>query len=365
MGLSVRQQALYWGIAAAVFFFVLWALGHVLLPFVIGGALAYCLDPVADRLERVGCSRSVSVLIISLAALLLFFILILLFIPTLIQQATSLLGAIPEAFWSLQTTLSDRFPQMSDENSIVRRQLVTIGDLLQARGGELLNGIVSYVLNFINVLVLLVVVPVVTVYLLFDWDRMIAKIDELLPRDHAPTIRRLASEIDDTLASFIRGQGTVCILLGLYYIIALTIVGLNYGIFVGFIAGFLTFIPFVGAAVGGILAIGLALFQFWGYTEVVDGETITHGTQWIRIGVVVAIYLLGQFVEGNILTPRLVGGSIGLHPVWLLLALSVFGSIFGFVGMLVAVPVAAMLGVLARFAMDQYRKSRLYRGTSK
>ncbi|NKW92105.1 AI-2E family transporter, partial [Rhodobacteraceae bacterium R_SAG9] len=183
-----------------------------------------------------------------------------------------------------------------------------------------------------------------------DWDRMVAEIDSLLPRDHAPTIRRLAKDIDKTLASFVRGMGTVCLILGTYYAVALIIVGLNFGLVVGFIAGLVTFIPYLGALIGGVLAIGLALFQFWG--------------DWLQIGLVAAIFATGQMIEGNVLTPKLVGKSVGLHPVWLLLALSVFGALFGFVGMLVAVPVAAALGVLARFVTGQYMSSTLYKGRS-
>jgi predicted PurR-regulated permease PerM len=200
----------------------------------------------------------------------------------------------------------------------------------------------------LNILLLFVIVPVVAVYLLLDWDRMVAQIDSLLPRDHAPVIRRLARDIDKTLASFIRGMGTVCLILGAYYAIALMLVGLQFGLVVGFIAGLVTFIPYLGAVLGGVLAIGLALFQFWG--------------DWVSIGLVAAIFVLGQMLEGNFLTPKLVGNSVGLHPVWLILALSVFGSLFGFVGMLAAVPIAAALGVVARFATEQYRESVLYKG---
>jgi predicted PurR-regulated permease PerM len=228
-----------------------------------------------------------------------------------------------------------------------------------------LNGILSSALGLINILVLLIIVPVVAFYMLLDWDRMTAKIDEMLPRDHAETVRTLAREIDATLASFIRGQGTVCLILGTYYAVALIVAGLNFGLIVGFIAGLITFIPYVGALVGGALAIGLALFQFWGAVEILDGDTATYATDWLRIGIVGAIFGFGQFLEGNILTPKLVGGSVGLHPVWLLFALSVFGSLFGFVGMLVAVPIAAMIGVLTRWGLGQYKRSLLYRGTSK
>ena len=179
-------------------------------------------------------------------------------------------------------------------------------------------------------------------------DHLVAKVDGLLPRDHAPVIRDLARQIDRTMAGFVRGQGTVCLILGIYYAVALMLVGLNFGLIVGFIAGALTFIPYVGALVGGILALGLALFQFWG--------------DWLWIALIWLIFQSGQFVEGNILTPRMVGSSVGLHPVWLIFALSAFGAMFGFVGLLVAVPVAAMIGVLIRFGLAQYKDSRLYTG---
>ncbi|MDP5084718.1 MAG: AI-2E family transporter [Yoonia sp.] len=365
MALPVREQAKYWGIATAVFLVTLWFLGDVILPFVLGGAIAYCLDPIADRLQRAGCSRVASVAIISLVAALIFILLILLVIPTLIQQTSSLINTAPELFGRLQAGLTDRFPQLMDADSTIRQQLLAIGETIQSKGGELVNGILTSALGLINILVLLVVVPVVTIYMLLDWDNMTAKIDDMLPRDHVETIRTLARDIDATLASFIRGQGTVCLILGTYYAVALMLAGLNFGLIVGFIAGLITFIPYVGALVGGILAVGLALFQFWGSVELADGDTVSYATNWLRIGIVAGIFGLGQFLEGNILTPKLVGGSVGLHPVWLLFALSVFGSLFGFVGMLVAVPIAAVIGVVTRYALGRYKDSLLYRGQSK
>lgn len=364
MALPVGQQAKYWGIATAVFLVVLWFLGDVILPFVLGGAIAYCLDPIADRLERAKFSRVAAVAIITLVAAFVFVLLILLVIPTLIEQTASLINTAPELFNRLRTGLLDRFPQLMDADSTVSRQLSAIGETIQAKGGELVNGILNSALGLLNVLILIVIVPVVSVYMLLDWDNMTAKIDDMLPRDHVETVRMLARDIDATLASFIRGQGTVCLILGTYYAVALMIAGLNFGLIVGFIAGLITFIPYVGALVGGVLAIGLALFQFWGSVEVADGETVSYATNWLRIGIVAGIFALGQFLEGNILTPKLVGGSVGLHPVWLLFALSVFGSLFGFVGMLVAVPIAAIIGVVARWGIGQYKQSLLYRGQS-
>ncbi len=348
MALPIKDQAKYWGITIAVILILLWQLGDVILPFILGGAIAYCLDPIADRLERLGLSRVAAVAVITLVATMAFILLFLLVIPTLVQQTAQLIETAPDLFNRLQNALTTRFPELMDESSTIRQQLIAIGENIQSKGGDLFNGVLSSALGLINMLVLLVVVPVVAFYLLLDWDNMTAKIDEMLPRDHLPVMRRLASQVDSTLASFIRGQGTVCLILGTYYAISLMLAGLNFGLVVGVIAGLISFIPYIGALVGGALAIGLALFQFWG--------------DWVSIGIIAGIFMVGQFLEGNVLTPKLVGNSIGLHPVWLLFALSVFGSLFGFVGMLVAVPVAAMIGVFARYGIEQYKDSLLYRG---
>ncbi|WP_102108769.1 AI-2E family transporter [Oceaniglobus roseus] len=350
MALPVREQMKYWGIAAAVLLLLLWWLGNVILPFLLGGGIAYMLDPLADRLERLGLGRAAATTVITVVALLLFVVLALLVIPTLVSQAAGLIESAPKIAANLQRFLTERFPDLVEEGSTVRRSLAGIGETIQSKGGELLNTVLASVSGLVNIVVLFVIVPVVAFYLLLDWDNMVAKVDALLPRDHAPTIRRLASEIDDTLAAFVRGQGTVCLILGVYYAGALMLAGLQFGLVVGAIAGFLTFIPYVGALVGGGLAIGLALFQFWG--------------DWWWILLVWAIFQSGQFIEGNILTPKLVGDSVGLHPVWLLFALSAFGTVFGFVGLLVAVPLAAALGVIVRYGLQQYRHSTLYRGAT-
>ncbi len=350
MALPVREQVTYWSVAALVFALALWFLGNVLLPFVIGGAIAYFLDPVADRFERAGLSRAAATALITVISVLVFVMITLLVIPSLISQAIQLFNVAPELFQQLQAFVRENFPSVLVEGSALHETLLTLGETIRSRGGELLETVLSSALSVINIVVLIVVAPVVAVYLLLDWDRMIERIDDLLPRDHAPVIRRLAREIDDTLASFIRGMGTVCLILGTYYAIALMLVGLQFGLVVGFVAGLVTFIPYLGALIGGALAIGLGLFQFWG--------------DWVSLGLVAGIFALGQVVEGNILTPKLVGSSVGLHPVWLLLALSVFGALFGFIGMLVAVPVAAAMGVVTRFAVDQYKNGLLYRGLS-
>ena len=350
MALSVQQQTTYWGIATAVLCLVLWFLGDVIMPFILGGTIAYCLDPVADKLERLGLSRVISVTLITLAAFLIFILLVLLVIPTLVTQITGLIETAPGAPAQLREFLATNFPALLDEESTIYKQLIKIGETIQSKGGELVRGLLSSAAGLINILFLLVIVPVVAFYLLLDWDNMVARIDEMIPLDHADTLRHLGREIDSTLASFIRGQGTVCLIMGTFYAVGLMAVGLNFGLVVGSFAGLITFIPYVGALVGGALAIGLAIFQFWG--------------EWTSLLAVAAIFAIGQFLEGNIITPRLVGQSIGLHPVWLIFSLSVFGALFGFVGMLVAVPVAAMIGVLIRFGLGKYKQSLLYRGKS-
>ena len=349
MSLTLRQQAQYWGIAALIFFALLWGLGTVMLPFLVGGAIAYFLDPVADRLERLGLSRTTATTFISVVALLAFCLLGLLVVPMLVRQLVQLVNAAPTILGELQGFLSAKFPHAMDSDSVVRQSLVALGKTIQARGGELASGLLSSAMSVLNALIFIVVVPVVAFYLLLDWDHMVARIDAALPLDHRDQVREIATEIDRVLAGFVRGQVSVCLMMGAYYAVSLIAVGLQFGLVVGAIAGLVTFIPYVGALIGGTLAIGLALFQFWG--------------QWVSVGTVVGIFAVGQFLEGNVITPRLVGKSVGLHPVWLLFALSAMGTLFGFVGMLVAVPVAAALGVLARFGIGRYLQSRLYRGT--
>ena len=349
MALSASKQLTYWGAAAAVLVLALWLLGDILLPFFVGGAIAYFLDPVADWFQRRGLSRTLSVVVVTLIILVVLALAVLLLIPTLVGQATALIDAAPGLASRLEEQVSRAFPQIADPDGAFQSSLRDAGDMIRERSGALLEGALVSARSVVGAVVLVLIVPVVTFYLLLDWDRMVAEVDALLPREHAPTIRMLARQVDDTLSGFLRGQGTVMLILGVYYAGALAITGLNFGLVIGVLAGFLTFIPYVGAVVGGGLAIGLALFQFWG--------------EWAMVAVVAAIFFSGQMMEGNVLTPKLVGDSVGVHPVWLLFALSAFGAVFGFVGLLAAVPLAAILGVLIRFAIARYRASKLYLGT--
>ncbi len=356
MALPVESQVKYWGIAAAVLILTLWLLGNILLPFVLGAAIAYLLDPLADRLEARGLSRGAAVAVLSLVFVLVAVPILIVVVLTLARQTEQLIGFL-SGIIDRAPTLGQNFADWTNrvfgvtvDPAMIQDALTKVGEFVQSRGGELASSVLSAAGGLLNVVVFFVLVPVIVIYLLLDWDRMIARIDDLLPRDHAPTIRQIGRDIDKTLAGFIRGQGTVCLIQGTFYAIALGLVGLNFGFVIGAFAGLISFIPYVGALLGGALAIGVALFQFWG--------------EWWWIVAVAVIFQVGQVVEGNILTPNLVGSSVGLHPVWLLFALSAFGALFGFLGLLVAVPLAAVVGVLVRFAVDRYKDGQLYRGTS-
>ncbi|MFB0993969.1 MAG: AI-2E family transporter, partial [Paracoccaceae bacterium] len=221
MALPIRNQLIYWLATLVVFFLLLSIFGSVLLPFLIGGAIAYFLDPVADRLESWGLGRAAAVSVISALSTLVVILLFIAVFPMLYRQLSALINAAPDMFVQLQKVLVERFPSLMDQNSVVRETLVKIGQSIQARGGDLVNSVVGSALGLVNILVLLVVVPVVAFYLLLDWDNILVRIDELLPRDHAPAIRRLAHEIDGVLAAFVRGQLSVCVVLGSFYAAAL------------------------------------------------------------------------------------------------------------------------------------------------
>ncbi len=348
MALSANEQVRYWGVGAVVLLLAMWMMGNVLLPFITGMAIAYFLDPVADRLEAAGTSRSVATTIITLVGVVVILLMLVVLVPLLVRQTAGFVSALPEYVAQFQTFIRGRFPEAFQEGSAVLQGLSSLIEFIRSKGGDLATALLASAFTIVDVAIFMVVAPVVAFYMLLDWDRMIATIDDWIPRDHLETVRGLARQIDNVLAGFVRGQLTVCGILGAFYAVALMIVGLQFGVVIGLIAGLLTFIPYVGSVIGGVLSIGLALFQFW------DDP--------IWIVAVLVIFVIGQILEGNFLTPKLVGRSVGLHPVWLMFALSAFGSFMGFTGMLIAVPVAAMLGVFFRFGIGQYLGGRLYTG---
>lgn len=348
MSLTASQQASRWLIVLAIFLAIVFFIGDVLVPFVTGAAIAYFLDPIADYLERLGLKRVYCVAIIMLTAFFFIAMVAVLLVPLLINQFEGLVTNIPTYLEALNLFVRERFAGLFAENGVFLDALKSMQEQLQGVGLKVANSLLGSTLFVLDGLFFMFFVPVVTCYLLLDWDKIIAIVDGWLPRDHQKSIRKIFSDIDRVLASFVRGQITVCFILGAYYSLLLAVVGLNFGLLIGLIAGMVTFIPYLGALLGGSLAIGVALYQFWG--------------DWSMVGAVVAIFISGQILEGNVITPKLVGKSVGLHPVWLLFSLSVFAKLFGFVGMLIAVPVAASIGVVGRFFVAKYKSSKLYLG---
>jgi len=355
LGKRVRNQFYFWliGLFALLAFF--WLFSDILLPFVAGMALAYFLDPVADKLEKVGLSRLWATIIILISFIVVFVIFLMIVVPILASQVSGFIERLPELVQRLQSLVA------STESTWLRDIIGVDGQSLQDNVNVLMKegaGWMSTVLaslwssgkSLINVISLLFVTPVVAFYLLYDWDKMVSRIDECLPLGNRQTIREIFKDIDLAVAGFVRGQGTVCIILGLFYALSLTIIGLNFGLLIGLFAGLISFIPFVGSIVGFVLAVGVALVQFW--------------PEALPIILCAAVFFIGQFIEGNILQPKLVGERVNLHPVWLMFALFAFGSLFGFTGMMIAVPAAAAVGVVVRYGINKYLKSELYYGNS-
>ena len=339
----------------AVIGFLLYALREVMLPFVAGLALAYLLDPLADRLERLGLGRLAATLIILAGFVVGLVVLLIVVVPLAAGQIAALVNALPGMVSRLQGIIVERVGPLLQKiggNDVVGELQSSVGSLV-GQGGTWFLGFLASIWSgsqaLVSIASLLVVTPVVAFYLLHDWDRMIAALDRWVPPRHRPTVRRLAAEIDDAVTGFVRGQTLVCLILGAFYAIGLFLVGLNFGVLIGLIAGFLTFIPYVGSLTGFMLSLGVALVQWW------------PSGDWLHIGLTVGIFLLGQFLEGNVISPKLVGDKVGLHPVWLMFALLAFGTLFGFLGLLLAVPVAASIGVVVRFGVERYLESRLYR----
>ncbi len=342
------RHGLIWIGVLAVFIVLLNFFEAILLPFVLGALIAYLLDPLADRLEAVRCPRWLATLLALLAFTLIVTAALLLIVPIVTVQAAGLAKNLPEYVAELTAVLTPYLQQLTDQ--IALAEFGSLGE----NAGKIAEGLLKWVggatqaiLNVFNVIALLVVTPVVAFYLLRDWDRIVARIDSWVPRDHLAEVRSQARAIDETLSGFLRGVGSVCLVLGIFYAVALTALGLQFGVLVGLIAGLLSFVPYLGAIGGFVLATVLAAIQF--------GDIL-------YVGLAAGIFVAGQAIEGNFLTPKLVGDRVGLHPVWVIFALLAGGAVAGFVGVLTAVPVAATIGVLLRFAMGKYRESRLYLG---
>lgn len=351
-----QRQTTIWIVGIVIMLVFLFVLRGILLPFIAGLALAYFLDPIADWMEERGLGRTWATSIILGVFLLVFTLALVLLLPKLIGQLSTFISKLPQHMKIIGEMIDEAAPAwlrdiVADEKGSIEGSLRNFSAQAATWAGSLLKSILSQGLAFVNILSLMIITPIVAFYMLNDWDKMVAKVDSWLPRDHLEEIRQIGRDIDGVLAGFVRGQGTVCLFLGVFYAVALSLAGLNFGLLIGLFAGFISFVPYVGSIVGLLISVGVALVQFL--------------PDWIAIGIVAAIFVIGQFFEGNFLSPKLVGDKVGLHPVWLMFALLAFGYLFGFVGLLIAVPVSAAIGVVVRFGLGKYLNSMLYAGVPK
>ncbi|MDB5525617.1 MAG: permease protein [Rhizobium sp.] len=354
-GQSLRRQIFFWLFVLAFFIGFLWLFSSILLPFVAGMALAYFLDPVADRLERWGLSRMMATAVILLSFIVLLVIALIIVIPLLATQAADFAVKVPGYISSLQQVVTD--PNSNYLPAWLKGQVGGLKDNLSkfvGEGASFLAGLFAQLWAsgkaLLDVLSLLVITPVVAFYLLLDWDNMIAKLDRWVPRDWVGVVRRLANEMNGAIAGFVRGQGTICLILAIFYGGSLSLAGLNFGLLIGIISGLVSFIPYLGSLLGLVLSVGIALVQFW------------PDYPWIIL--IGGLFFFGQIIDGYVLQPKLIGEKVGLHPVWLMFALLAFGALFGFVGLMVAVPASASIAVLVRYAISRYLDSDLYHGGS-
>ena len=342
----------FWLLALLAFGGVIWLLSDMLMPFVAGIVIAYLLDPICRRLCSLGLSRGLAAFAVLGSFFLVLGIALALVLPVLHEQALQFLSALPGYIELLRAKLApllhDVMNRLSDEQfAQLKAAAAQHAEGLSGKIGQVVASIWQGGAALLGVLSLLIITPVVAFYLLRDWPQFTAKVDGWLPLEQAQTIRTQLRAIDATLAGFMRGQLLTCVLLGLGYGIALSLVGLNFGFAIGLTAGLLSFIPYIGSVVGLGAALIVAFIQFGDMAQ---------------IGLVLLVFVVGQLLEGNVITPKLVGESVGLHPVWIMFAILAGGSLMGFTGMLLAVPVAATLGVLLRFFISRYLASRYYRG---
>ena len=351
MEMSDTQKILFL-VFIIVFFYLIYFLAPILTPFLIAGVIAYLGDPIIDKLERAGLTRIVSVLLVFLIFIIIILSFVLVIFPLIEKQISHLLIRIPNIIdWFyvvFYPWLSKTFSLSSDSINLdnIKNSLIqnwgTFGSIFE----NLLLRIFSSAQLFIIWLSYFLLIPIVTFYLLRDWDILISKIKELIPRKHVALTTKLSNESNIVLAEFLRGQLSVMTIQSIFYSSTLWIIGIEFSLLIGLIAGFLSFIPYLGVIVGVVIASFAAFIQFHEILPVVY---------------TLIIFGAGQIIEGTILTPLLIGERIGLHPVTVIFSVMVGAQLLGLFGMLIALPFAAVISVLLRYYHQQYLESDTYK----
>lgn len=355
--MTLRHHIYFWLGTCAAFLAFVYVFKSVLLPFVLGIAIAYLLNPLVIALGKVKIKRSIAALIILLTFFAFMAIFVALIAPVLYKQSLQLIEDAPQYAQDLWAMIEPVLMQVTHKLGLNGDAQIDVKELLANNSGtaadifkKILDKIAAGGQAVMSTITVVTFTPVVAYFVMKEWNFITNWVEDLLPQDYKETIKDLLKQIDVKISGFVRGQLSVAFILGVAYAIALTIAGLKYGALIGLGAGLLSIIPMVGSAIGLTVSIVVAYFQSY---------------DLIYVGIIAAIFFAGQLIEGNILSPKIVGNSVGLHPLWVFFALLAGGALFGIVGMLLAVPVAAVAGVLLAFALTQYKSSPLYKGKAK
>lgn len=338
------------GLVALITLFF-WVFKPILTPFAVGIVIAYLLNPLVEKLEAIKVNRKLGSAFLLLIFFMFFGLILALSVPSLVREVSELATQFPNWLSSLKEKASPLLQELEPYTGEITTE--TLKDTMNNLSGRIaavalaiVSQIASGGMAIIGMLALIAFIPIVAYEMMVNWPKIVERTQDLIPVKYRPTVMNLTFDIDQKISGFIRGQLSVCFILAVFYVIALSLVGLNYAFIIGILTGLMSFIPMVGALIGLLACTVVAWFQF---------------QDVVMLGLVVGIFFIGQILEGSFLVPKIIGDKIDLHPVWVMFALSACGLLFGFLGLLLALPLAAIAGVLVRFATQRYKQSSYFK----
>lgn len=356
--MTIRANMIFWGLTTLLFLGFVFLFKSMLMPFVLGFVIAYMLNPTLVKLnDDWHIPRNLSVIILLTLFFLACTIIVALIAPILYQEMVQLARGLPghiDTIWGWVEPYTQQLQQQisGEEMEQLKNGMKSQAGNIVKLGTNVLSGVASGGQALVGFATTLVLTPIVAFFVMQEWEKITSWMENMMPNQSRSTINDLLSQMNKKISGFIRGQITVSAILAGFYAIALALVGLNYGFLIGLVAGVLSIIPMVGSIVGLFVSVLVAVIQVWATGD------------WMFVGYVAGIFIFGQIVEGNFLTPKLVGDSVGLHPLWVMFSLLAGGAVLGILGMLLAVPVAAVIGVLVSFGILQYKRSEFFKKKS-
>ena len=360
--MSIKVHAIFWSSVLFLFLGFMWLFSEVMMPFVLGFAIAYLLNPLLVRMDNYGIKRKLSVLVLLMTFLSLITVILAVILPIISREAGQFIDDLPRYMsqiwaWVQPYTVVIQDKVGPNEVDQIKESAQSYLSNALGAGKNVISSLVNGGQIVISVAITIVFTPIVAYFVMKEWVVITDWLEDMMPEHTRGTIKDLLKQINQKISGFIRGQLSVCAVLGLFYGIALSLAGLKYGFFIGLMAGLLSIIPMVGTIVGFVVSVLVALIQAY--------DPSTMGFDWQFVGIIVAIFVVGQILEGNVLAPKLIGDSVGLHPLWIMFSLLAGGALLGILGMLIAVPVAAIAGVLISFAILKYKSGKYYNSKGK